>query len=158
MERDAFKVGIIGAIIGGILGLFSAVPLVGCVALPLALVLYVAIGVFAGLRVPPPRQAGPGAGAGAIAGVMAGLGYGLATMVVEPLVFTLMGGAQAAVRGLRSLPPQFLDMYRQAGLDPQMFFSLPMVTLSAGLCCLSSIVFAAILGAIGGAIAAAASR
>ena len=154
MPREAIKVGLIGAVIGAVLGLLSAVPLVSCLALPFSLILYVGIGIFAGLRLPPPREAGPGVGAGAIAGALSGLGYGLANMIVTPLVFTLMGGAEAV---LRSLPPQFLDMYRQAGLDPQMFFSPLMITLGAGFCCLSSIFFAAILGAIGGAIAAAAA-
>ncbi|HEY64885.1 MAG TPA: hypothetical protein G4O02_09975 [Caldilineae bacterium] len=154
MQRSTWQIGLIGALLGAGLGLLSAVPLIGCLAIPLALVLYAGVGVFAALRLPAPRSAGPGAGAGAVAGAITSLGYGLVNMIVTPLVFMMMGGPQAALRGL---PPQLLDMYHQAGIDPQMIFSPLMVTLSAGLCCISNIVFAAILGAIGGAIAAAAA-
>ncbi|NOZ27413.1 MAG: hypothetical protein GXP39_05085 [Chloroflexi bacterium] len=154
MAPSTWRAGLIGAALGAFLGLISVVPLLGCLVVPLSLILYVVIGILAALWMPAPRDAGPGAGAGAAAGALAGLGYGIASMIATPLAYTLMGGAQTA---MRSLPPQLMEMYRQAGLDPQMFFSLPMVTLSAGLCCISNLVFAAILGAIGGAIAAAAS-
>jgi len=141
--------------LGAGLGLLSAIPLLGCLALPLSLVLYVVVGIFAALQLPAPRQSGPGAGAGAVASALAGLGYGIVNMMVTPILFSLMGGAEAAVQ---SLPPQLLELYRQAGLDPQQFLSPLVIAASAGLCCLSNFVFAAIFGAVSGAITAASAR
>ncbi len=155
MPPNALKIGLIALGLGTGLGLFSIVPIAGCLALPLSWVLYVAMGVLAALQLPTPRQARPGAGAGAMAGALAGLGYGIVNMIATPILFSLMGGAEAAVQ---SLPPQLLELYRQAGLDPQQFLSPLVITASAGLCCISNFVFAAIFGAISGAITAASAR
>ena len=154
MPGDVLRIGLLGAVIGAALGLLSLIPLLGCLALPLALILYIGIGVFAALRLPSPRSVGQGAGAGAITGALAGFGYGLVLTVTTPLMFTLTGGAEAMIQGL---PPQLMEMYRQAGVDPQLLFNPLMVTFSAGLCCIGGVVLAAILGAISGAIAAAAA-
>jgi hypothetical protein len=110
MQRSIMKVGLIGIVMGAGLGLFSAIPLLGCLALPLSLVLYVVVGIFAALQLPAPRQTGPGAGAGAAAGALASLGYGVVSMIVTPLMFMLMGGTEAAIQ---SLSPQLMDVYRQ---------------------------------------------
>ncbi len=151
MPRGTLRTGLIGAALGAGLGLVSVIPVVGCLALPLTLILYAGIGIFAALQLPPPRAPSLGAGVGAITGALSGLGYGLINMIVTPLMFIMMGGPQEIVQ---DLPPQLLGMYRQAGLDPHMFFTPFTVTLSTGLCCLSSVVFAAMLGAIGGVITA----
>jgi hypothetical protein len=155
MPPNALKIGLLALGLGIGLGLFSVVPIVGCLALPLSWVLYAALGVLAALQLPVPRQPGSGAGAGALAGALAGVGYGTVNVIAAPILFSLMGGAEAAVQGL---PPQLLEFYRQAGLDPRQFLSPWVITASAGLCCLSNFVFAAILGAVSGAITAASAR
>lgn len=155
MPPNAWKIGLLALGLGIGLGLFSIVPIAGCLALPLSWVLYVAMGVLAALQWPALRQVGPGAGAGAIASALAGLGYGAVNVIAAPILFSLMGGAEAAVQ---SLPPQLLELYRQTGLDPRQFLSPWLIAASAGLCCISNLVFAALLGAISGAIAAASAR
>lgn len=155
MPPNALKIGLLALGLGIGLGIFSVIPLVGCLAFPLSWVLYVVMGVVAALQLPAPRQSGPGAGAGAIAGALAGLGYGAVNMIATPILFSLMGGAEAAVQ---SFPPPLLELYRQAGLDPRQFLSPLVIAASAGLCCISNFVFAAILGAISGAVTAASAR
>lgn len=155
MSRDVWIICLIGLGAGAFLALASLIPFVGCLALPCTLLLYAVFGAVAALRLPQPREAGRGAGTGALAGLSVGLGYTVMNTILTPLVMTMMGGPQ----GLSSaLPPQILEMYRQAGIDPAMILSPGMLIVGTILCGISNLVFAAIIGAIAGLIAAAASR
>jgi hypothetical protein len=153
MWRAGVKAGLVGAIVAAVLAALTLVPCLGCIASIVGLFWYIGVGVLAAYWLTPPRTTGDGAGAGAVAGVVTALVGGLVSMVVNAIQFSLMGG-QAAI--MSQMPPDALNQLRDAGIDPGIFASVGgIVAISAG-CCMIGLVLAAILGAIGGAVMAAA--
>jgi hypothetical protein len=154
MNRPWLRAGLIGAGILLVLSLLSLVPLVSCISPILQIVAFIGIGALAGSYLPPRREGGRAAGQGAIAGLIAGL--------VGAVVSTLLAGVGLATAGgtaaiLQQLPPETLQQFEQAGLDPAMFVNTGTVVGATALCCLpAGLIAGALLGALGGLIYAAA--
>jgi len=100
---------------------------------------------------PAPRNAGTAAGQGALAGTLAGL--------IGGIVYALLATVQVALTDtatiLSAVPPESLEQMRQAGIDPSVLAGPGLGAFTGSFCCLGGLFFAAILGAIGGAIFAA---
>jgi len=153
MSKAALKAGLVGAGVAAVLSLLGLVPCLGCLAGILGLVWYVGVGILAGYWLQPPRTAGAGAGAGAIAGLITAAVGGVVNMIVGVIQFSIAGGPSAV---LSQLPPEMLSQLRDAGVDPGLFASTGGVLGIGAVCCMFGLVLAAMLGAIGGAILAAA--
>jgi hypothetical protein len=153
MWRAGLKAGLVGAVVAAVLAVLNLVPCLGCIASIVGLLWYIGVGVLAAYWLLPPRTTGDGAGAGAIAGVVTAFVGGLVNIVVNAVQFSIMGG-QSAI--LSQMPPESLRQLRDAGIDPGIFASVGgILAISAG-CCMIGLVLAAVLGAIGGAVMAAA--
>jgi len=145
------KAGLIGALILIVLNLIGLVPVLGCITGILGLVAYVGAGVMAAAWTPPPRTAGKGAGQGALAALIAGLGGGIVSLVIG-VVRAAGGGAAQAIS---QIPPQALQQLQDAGIPADFLLGGVGATIIGSVCCLTGVVIAAALGAIGGAIYAA---
>ena len=157
--KAGLKAGLIGGAVVLALTLLSLIPVVGlgyCCSC-LSILVYVGIGVLGSVFLTPPRQAGKGAGAGAVAGLIAGAIGGLTLAVIM-----LMQGASLEPDAILSaVPASQWEQLRQAGVDPTTYaemFSQYYGYISAAVCCPGSLVMGAALGAIGGAIHAAAKK
>lgn len=156
MTQAGLKAGAVGAGVIIVLNLIGLIPCVGCVTCILGLLAYVGAGALAAYWLPPVRTAGQGAGAGAIAGVVAGIVGGIVNTIIAALQFAISGGAGAMMRQMEQLPPEVMSQLYQAGFDPTIFASIGGVIGVSAMCCVVGFVLAAILGAIGGVIFAAA--
>ena len=126
--KAGLKAGLIGLVIMAIIGvinqlllveLFAAQPLLSLGSCGVSILLYVGIGVLAGLFVTPPRTAGDGAKAGLIAGLISALvsvGLGLAMLFIRT-----RSGAP-----LPGVTPEQLEMLEQQGMN------LGLITLISG--------------------------
>jgi hypothetical protein len=151
------KSGLIGAVVVIVLNLIGLVPGLVCITAPLALLAYLAVGVLAASYMPPRREAGAAAGQGALAAVLAGLCSGVVSMVIN-LIRAGTGGMFQYTQVLRSMPPEVAQQFRDLGVGPDVLAGaggIGGVAICGSVCCLTGIVFAAILGAIGAAIYAA---
>ena len=155
MKSPALKAGLVGAGVLIVIALISLLPALGCLSVPLEWLAYLGTGALAAYWLAPVRQAGRAAGQGALAGLIAGLVAGLARTVLAPVSLGLSGGSQAIIS---QLPPQSLELFRQAGFDPALFFGAGGVTAFTAACCLpAALLGGVILGALGGLIYAAAN-
>jgi hypothetical protein len=133
--------------VGQTLGLECAIWLV-------TLLVFAGIGALAAYWLPPLRQAGPAAGQGALAAVLAQLIGGLVLTVLTVVRSSFIDTGAV----LSQLDPAMLDSLAEAGVDMQAMEAMigPVGAIfSGGLCCVGGLIFAAILGAIGGALVAA---
>jgi hypothetical protein len=154
MNQPWLRAGLIGAGVLIIVNLLSLIPAFGAIALPLQPVALAGAGALAASFMLPRREAGRGAGQGALAGLMAGLVGGITLVITAGAGFSAAGGAQSVIG---QLPPEILQQYQQAGINPAAIFSPGMMTAVAALCCLpSTLVMGGLLGALGGLIYAAA--
>ena len=158
MTKAGLKAGAVGAAVIVILNLIGLIPCAGCVVCILGLLVYVGAGALAAYWLPPVRTAGDSAGAGAIAGVVAGIVGGIVNMIISALRFTISGGPEAAMRQMGQLPPEVMRELQQTGIDPSIFAgtSIAGVIGISAMCCVLGFILAAVLGAIGGVIFAAA--
>ena len=120
----------------------------------LALLAFAGAGALAAYWIPPTRQVGPAAGQGAAAASIAQLIGGIVFTILFVIQFSLVDTAEV----ISSMDPAMLDQLAQAGYDPQTFEAAlgPISGLFGGsFCCLGGLIFAAILGAVGGALMAA---
>ncbi len=155
MKSPALKAGLIGSLILIVVALISLIPLVGCLSLPLEWLAYIGIGALAGYWLAPVRQAGRAAGQGALAGLIAGLVAGVMRTVLAPVSLALSGGAQAMVS---LVPPESLELFRQADIDPGVLFGPGVLTAVTAVCCLPAALLSGVaLGALGGVIYAGAN-
>ena len=156
MLQAGIKGGLVGGAIAAVLQFAGLIQCVGCFTCFLVYVVYVAAGVLAAYWLPIPRSAGDGAGAGALAGVLAGVIGGIFGMMASAVQFLFLDGSQA----ISQLPQEFWDMFGDMDIDPNMFASAEVtigaVLISGTLCCVVGMVIAAVLGALGGAVFAAA--
>jgi len=146
------KAGLIGAAVLVLLNLIGLIPLMGCIVLPLTFVAYAVIGGLAASYIPPVRTAGQGAGQGALAALVAGLVGGLVGLIIALIRTALFNPAAA----LSQVPPEALEMMRDAGIPPDLLVGVGGASICGSVCCVTGMVLAAALGAVGGAIYAAA--
>jgi hypothetical protein len=148
MFSPAIKAGLAGGLALIVLNLIGLLPIVGCIALILEIVAYAAVGVLAAHWMNQPREPGRAAGLGALAAVVAALIGGLARTVIMTIQLTLTDSSAV----LAQLPPESLELLREAGIDPSAFTS-PEVGIAAGaVCCGVALLAGAVLGALGGLI------
>jgi len=155
--KVGLKAGLIGAAVMLVITLLNQIPGVGCFCCPLSLLVYAAIGALAGFFLTPPRTAGTGARAGAIAGLISGAVSGLAWIIVMAVQIALAGTDKI----ISAIDPQQIQQLTDLGIeiDPEMlalFSGAGGVAIGGGLCCLAGLAVGAGLGAVGGAIFAAA--
>jgi len=157
--QAGLKAGLITGAVLFVLALLNLIPalvpslgILGCVCCGVQLLVYLGGGVLAGFFLTAPREAGTGAGAGAIAGALGGVIAGVG-QTVAAAVQVATGATGAA------MSPQVMRQLRELDMDPQMVRMLTGwvgVPIAGGICCLGSLVIGAVLGAVGGAIFAAA--
>jgi len=155
--KAGLKAGLIGAAIVFVLTLLSQIPAVGCVCCGLNWLSYAGIGALAAYFLAPPRSAGAGAGAGAIAGLISGAIGGLIWTVIMAIKMAITGTGNL----VSTIDPQTMQQLAELGVDisPEMFAAFSGVVgmaIAGGMCCLTGLAVGAGLGAIGGAIFAAA--
>ncbi len=151
--RPWLKAGLIGAGIMIVLSLMNMVPFLSCLTFPLQFLAYLGVGGLAAALMLPRRDTGPAAGQGALAGLIASLASGLVSLILTPVALATQGGTAAIIN---RLPPEMLQQFEQAGLDPSQFLNTGTITGIAGLCCLPvGLIMGAALGALGGLIYAA---
>lgn len=146
------KAGGVGAAILVVLSLLGLIPCVGCITFFLTLIAYVGIGVLAAMWMAPPRTGSGGATNGAIATLVASLVAGLVSMVINSIYFAITGSAQF-MQALADIPPDQLAALSEMGIDPTMFAGGAGIATVLGIgamCCLLSVLVAAVLGAAGG--------
>jgi len=153
MSKAGLKAGLVGAGVAVVLSLLGLLPCLGCIAVFLGLLSYVGVGMLAAYWLEPPRTTGDGAGAGAIAGLIAAVVGGVVNMILGAIQFTLLGGPRAM---MSQFPPDVLEQLRVTGIDPRIFASMGGVLATGAICCSVGLVLAVLLGAVGGAIMAAA--
>lgn len=153
MARSGLKAGLVGAAVAVLLSLLGAVPMLYCIAGALGLLWYVGVGALAAHWLEPPATAEAGAGAGAIAGAITGVASGIASMVTGP--FRLYGGIRPSFRVLR-LTPGDLRQMQGGGFADLILGNLGGVVSLSAFCFAVGLVLAAVLGAAGGAMGAAA--
>lgn len=148
------KAGGIGAAALLVLTLLAQIPAVGIVCCCLAYLAYVAIGAGYGFfAVKNGRMVNVGAFAlgGAISAAVAGIVQGIVGGILS-LILTTPAQMAQALDQLRSMgydiPPEVAQFYTTAGAGVASIF--------VGICC--AFIIAAVLGAIGGAIYAAANQ
>ena len=148
--RPWLKAGLIGGAVLVVLNLLSAIPsfILALVFWCLGLFAYIGIGALAAFWTPPPRQAGPAAGQGAMAAALSGLMGG----VVYTILTTIQMSLTDAATVLSQFPPETLQQFEDAGIDPSLFVGPNVGILCGGGCCLVGVILAALLGAIGGAV------
>jgi len=145
------KAGLIGGGVLIVLQLIGLIPFLGCVTLPLILVVYIVIGALAASYLPPIRQVGQGAGQGVLAALIAQLMGGIIGLIIA----IIQAASGATANFLSQVPPGTLQQLRDAGIPPHMLVGTVGASICGSVCCVAGIVIAAMLGAIGGAIYAA---
>lgn len=156
------KAGLIGAGILVVLSLLGLIPIVALCVLPLRWITYIVVGVLAASYMLPPRDAGSAAKDGALAGAVSAAGGGFVGLIIATIQAATGGGMQMA-EILRQLPPEAMQALRDAGIPPEMLLggagqaaggaaAIGGAAVCGSVCCVGGIIFAAALGAIGGAI------
>ncbi len=149
--QNGLKAGGIGAAAAVVLTLFGLVPIVGCCASLLILVLWVGVGVLAGYfgsKTDPMQTAGQAAQAGAVAGAITALAGGFIQTIVSAIQVAMGATAQA----MSQMPAESLRQMQELGIDPAMFSGVGGIAITVGCCCILFPLVAAGLGALGGAL------
>ena len=126
----------------------------GCGFAFLALLAFAGAGALAAYWIPPLREVGPAAGQGALAAVIAQLIGGVVFTILIVIQFSLIDTAEV----ISSMDPALLDQLAEVGWDAQALETTlgpASAVLSGSFCCVGGLIFAAILGAVGGALMAA---
>jgi hypothetical protein len=141
--KAGLKAGLIGVAVLLVTTLINQVlPMSGGMVYALCgvnMLIYVGIGVLAGLFLAAPRAAGTGAGAGAIAGLISG-------MVSGVVGYIILAVRMARGMGMPGVDPQQMQQLVDSGMDP-MLLAIPGAICGVGL--------GVGMAAIGGAILAA---
>lgn len=151
------KAGLVGVAILIVLNLIGLIPFLGCITAPLSLVAYIVVGVLAASYLPPRRETGIAAGQGALAAIVAGFGGGVVALGIG-MIQSAMGRAYQGAQLLSQIPPEIRNQLGDLGINPDLvagFGGIGAAAICGSICCLGSILFAAVLGAIGAAIYAA---
>ncbi len=153
--KAGLRAGLIGAGIMLVVTLLSQIPFISCICCALTWLVYAGIGALAGNFLPPPRNAGTGAGAGAIAGLISGAAGGIVWIIV--MAIQMVTGSTGDVMPM--IDAETMRQLVELGIDPEMFAMLSGTVgavIAGGMCCLMGLATGAGMGAIGGAIFAAA--
>ncbi len=153
--KAGLRAGLIGAGIILVVTLLSQIPYVSCICCGLTWLVYAGIGALAGNFMTPPRTAGTGAGAGAIAGLISGAAAGVVWIIVMAIQMVMGGTGEITP----FIDPETMRQLVELGIDPEMFARLSGTVgavIAGGMCCLTGLATGAGMGAIGGAIFAAA--
>lgn len=142
------KAGLVGGAVLIVLDLLGLIPCVGVVTCILGLLVYIGVGVLAAYWMPPTRMAGTAAGQGAMAAALAALIGGVVNTIITTAQLALTDTSAI----LSQLPADQLQQLREAGIDPSMFAGPGAGVAVGSLCCLTGLILAAILGAVGGAV------
>jgi hypothetical protein len=152
------KAGLIGLGILVVLSLLSLIPIMGLCVIPLRWITYIGVGVLAGSYMLPPRESGDAAKDGAMAGAVAAAGGGFVGLIIS-LIQGATGGAMQFTEIMQQLPPEAMQGLRDLGVTPEMLTgvgggaaALGGAAVCGSVCCVGGILFAAISGAIGGAV------
>lgn len=152
------KAGLIGMGILVALSLLGLIPIVGFCVIPLRWITYIVVGVLAASSMVPPREAGPAAKDGAMAAAVAAAGGGFVGLIIGLFQGSVSGAFQLE-EVMRQLPPEALQGLRDLGVTPEMITgagggaaAMGGAAVCGSVCCVGGILFAAILGAMGGAI------
>lgn len=141
--KAGLKAGLIGVVVLLVMtAINNLLPIAGNVVYVLcciSMLIYVGIGVLAGLFLAPPRTPGKGAGAGAIAGLISGAINGV-------VGFIIISVRMAQGLGYPGLDAQQMQQLNELGMNPQL------LAIPGALC---GAVIGAAVAAIGGAIFAA---
>jgi hypothetical protein len=153
MNQPWLRAGLIGAGLIIVVNLLGLLPNVGGISLPLQFVALAGVGILAASFMLPPRDSGRAAGQGALAGLLTGIAGGIVGVIMVAVGLNSLGGPQAIIS---QLPPDLLQQYSQAGVDPATLLTSGVITAIVALCCLpGSLIAGALLGGLGGAIYAA---
>ena len=153
--QNGLKAGLIGALVAAVLTLLGQLPVVGCCFSLLVLAAWFGAGVLAGYfgnQTNPLQTASDAAKAGAVAGALTALGSGIVSTLVNIIQVALNRSAQA----FSQIPPETWRQLKELGVDESMFVGAGGIAGVIGVmscCCILGIVFAALLGAAGGALA-----
>ncbi|MCP4543234.1 MAG: hypothetical protein GY832_39475 [Chloroflexi bacterium] len=146
--KAGLKAGVIGMVILVVMTLLNQFVLLkiaqafSWISCGINLLVYVGMGVLAGLFLVPPRTPNQGAGAGAIAGLVSGV---ISSAVGVALLFAQVASGQP----IPGVDPQQMQLLAESGVDP----AILVVLGSIGAVC--SLAIGIGLAAIGGAIFAA---
>ncbi len=156
------KAGLIGGAVLSVLYLLNLIPFTGTLALTcccVAMLAYLLVcggtGALAAHWLPAPRDAGTAAGRGALAGGLAGLIGGAVNTVVALVQSSTFDYGEI----MSEMPAETLQMLEEMGITTEMIESSggAISGLLGGVCCCGAgVIIALALGAIGGAIWAAA--
>jgi len=118
--------------------------------------------VMAASYMPPPRESGKAAGQGALAAVVASFIGGVINLIIMVIRSAIWSTTTQMGQLWTDLPPEIRYYLRDYGIEPEFIRELTNyasgiggTTVCGSICCLGGILFAAILGAIGGLIYAA---
>ncbi len=142
------KAGLVGGAVLVVLNLLGIIPCVGIITCILGLFAYIGIGVLAAYWMPPVRMAGQAAGEGAGAATLAALIGGVVNIVIATVQMAVTDTAAI----LSQFPPEALQQFEEAGVDPTLFMGPGAGALAGSVCCIAGLILAAILGAVGGAV------
>jgi hypothetical protein len=142
------KAGLVGGAVLVVLDVLGLIPCVGFLTCILGLVAYIGIGALAAYWMPPIREAGPAAAQGAGAAALAALIGGIVNSIITTVQWATIDPAEL----LSALPATQLQQWQEAGFDPTMFAEPGFGVAAASLCCLGGLIFAVILGGLGGAV------
>jgi hypothetical protein len=145
------KAGLVGAAVLVVVNLLGLIPCVALFSCAFGLLVYIGIGMLAAYWMPPQREAGAAAGQGALAALLAALIGGIVNTIIIVVQMAITDTATI----LSQMPAETLQQLEQAGVDPTMFVGPGFGALIGSACCLTGLILAAILGAVGGAIFAA---
>jgi hypothetical protein len=158
MVQAGLKAGLIGGVIAVVLALMGQIPclgaLIACFACFGTLLLWIGVGAWAvSLGGKEIETAGEGAGAGAIAGAVTAVIGGVVNIVIG-LARAAIFGATEAAGALSQIPPEAWRALKDLGIEPSLFVHWTAgfggALVGGSLCCLTGIVMAVILGALGG--------
>ena len=152
--KAGFVGGVALALIYLVLTFFAQTTGLGCGFAFLALLAFAGAGALAAYWMPPTREVGRAAGHGAAAATVGQLIGGVVFTILTVIQFSMIDTADV----ISSMDPTLLDQLAAAGYDLDAFETMlgPASALLAGsFCCVGGLIFAAILGAVGGALLAA---
>ncbi len=150
MFHVTVRVGVLGAVGGMLIALFSLVPLIGLfLVFAFNGALWVILGALLARWRSPDAATEHLMGAAMLVGEMSALANGLMTVLLAPVGLLLLGGPYGA---LQLLPRAIAQFYQGMGIPPAAVFSPAGVLLGASLFCGTQVVIAPLVTALAGAV------